>query len=680
MPKVIVQFGGEEWPVELREGVNVAGRSPQAAIPIRDASMSREHCEFLLQGTVATVVDRGSMNGTLVNGTKMDRKVLVPGDKIQIGKAVIFFEDKGRSAPATPPPAAKAKAPAAAGIDDFSVWRKEGGSGVKIAVAVAILLLVGVGAAVFFKSLGGSTAVATDPGNLIGTSGRFDPGPDGTVSGWMVRTGLASKIQVVETAKQGKTSLQLDKSGAPQDFIAEVLSQEILAVPSSGGIEVSAWTMGEGSTVLPGLKVTWLGSKRGPIVLEAMSEPVAGSSSWTQLSRKFGAPPGAQFVQVSLIAAGRAGRVLFDDVRVAEASGGGAAKFVNLGPYSVGASTEGVLGIAQGESRRLVNNLQLILSSDKDGTTVQSAATGVRLEADGEGKKVVAGGKMASPVDLRALEFDIEARGGKDSVLLGCRVRGEALRQLDRVGVSFLLPGGELKGDYSKEVPKLWFRTTGVGDFIFDLSQGLMKVSADWVPEARRVAMTIPVPKGATELSFGLALKAGAGGILDPLVAADKAIAEGRMADAHAILKETLGETREEAKRIAIQNKIKSLEEIEAVDWQAVQSQHFMAELLGMKPYYESAAQKLDSYEKRWTGWRVEAGKAAREKMTAAQAGAAEDRETIRAYRLLARGEELLLEGRKTLARELFTAVKRHYSQTSAAEKAAELLKKTGTE
>src|SRR5262245_19525388 len=94
MPKIIVQFGGEEWTVDLRQGVNVAGRSPQAAIPIRDASMSREHCEIILEGTVATVVDRGSMNGTLVNGTRTERKVLAPGDKIQIGKAALFYEDK----------------------------------------------------------------------------------------------------------------------------------------------------------------------------------------------------------------------------------------------------------------------------------------------------------------------------------------------------------------------------------------------------------------------------------------------------------------------------------------------------------------------------------------------------------------------------------------------------------
>src|SRR5262245_14172189 len=141
MPKIIVQFGGEEWSVDLREGVNVAGRSPQAAIAIRDASMSREHCEILLEGGIATVVDRGSMNGTLVNGVKTDRKVLVAGDKIQIGKASLYFEEK-RSAPATPAPAPAAapRAPAepVVGLDDFSFWRKERGGVVGIIVALLV--------------------------------------------------------------------------------------------------------------------------------------------------------------------------------------------------------------------------------------------------------------------------------------------------------------------------------------------------------------------------------------------------------------------------------------------------------------------------------------------------------------------------------------------------------------
>src|SRR5262245_14191956 len=144
MPKIIVQFGGEEWSVDLREGVNVAGRSPQAAIAIRDASMSREHCEILLEGGIATAVHRGSMIGTRGKGGKTDRKVLVAGDKIQIGKASLYFEEK-RSATAAPPPApASAAAPRApaepvVGLDDFSFWRKERGGVVGIIVALLVL-------------------------------------------------------------------------------------------------------------------------------------------------------------------------------------------------------------------------------------------------------------------------------------------------------------------------------------------------------------------------------------------------------------------------------------------------------------------------------------------------------------------------------------------------------------
>src|SRR5688572_29055840 len=181
MPKIIVQFGGEEWAVDLREGVNVAGRSPQASIPIRDASMSREHCDIVLEGGIVTVVDRGSMNGTLVNGSKMDRKVLAPGDKIQIGKASIFFEEKrggGTSVKAAP-----AAATPVVGMDDFSVWRRESGGAIKIVIGLVILAVLGAGAAFLFKSLKGGATVAVDPGNLLGRMGWMDPGPDRAVVG-----------------------------------------------------------------------------------------------------------------------------------------------------------------------------------------------------------------------------------------------------------------------------------------------------------------------------------------------------------------------------------------------------------------------------------------------------------------------------------------------------------------
>ncbi|HTF55741.1 MAG TPA: FHA domain-containing protein [Planctomycetota bacterium] len=152
MPKVIVQFGGQEWPIVLREGINVVGRSPQAAVPIKDPSMSREHCDILLEEGVATLVDRGSMNGTLINGVRMDRRVLEAGDRIQIGKVTLFFEQKQEGG--TAPPASKAAEATPAGVEDFSFWQRESGGLMSAVVALVVLGVIAAGAVYLFRTLG----------------------------------------------------------------------------------------------------------------------------------------------------------------------------------------------------------------------------------------------------------------------------------------------------------------------------------------------------------------------------------------------------------------------------------------------------------------------------------------------------------------------------------------------
>ena len=678
MPKIIVQFGGEEWAVDLREGVNVAGRSPQAAIPIRDASMSREHCEIVLEAGIATVVDRGSMNGTLVNGTKMDRKVLAPGDKIQIGKAALFFEEKqARSAPAKAAPAAGTPV---VGMDDFSVWRRVSGGGLRIVIVLALLALVGAGAVVAFNKFGQGATVKADPSNLLGTTGWFDPGPENAVVGWSVKRGLASRIQIAEgAAKQGKTCLQLEKSGANQDLVAEVACQESLVVPSGSSLEISAWVRSESSGILPALKVSWMASRTGPVLLEDMSEPAPGASDWTQMKRSFAPPPGATHGQLSLVAVGRAGRVLFDDIRATHGSGSGLTG-ASMSGYSIVATEAGVLNVAQ-ETRRIMNNVQVYLASDKEGTIPQAAATAGRVQVDAATKKLTATGKIPSPVDLRPVELEFEASGGKDSLLLGYRLRGDSVKQVDRLGLTMLIPG-DLKGDYSNPVSRLWFRT-GSGDFGLEISDGLMRVSSEYAAGGgQRVHLNVTIPKGASEMAFGFHLKSGGGGSLDPMAEVDKAVTEERMSDALELLGDLLAATREDQKRQQIQARIAALREAESTDWQAVQAQRFVAELVGLKPYFETANQKLGQYEKRWPrGKRADACKAERERLASGLAAAAEDRETLRAHRLIDRAEEHAKEGRKQLARELCDAVRRHYAQSgSATVRVAELLKKLGSE
>src|SRR5687768_9013543 len=100
MPKFIVQFQGQESTAELKPGANSIGRQSSCTIPLKDSTLSRLHCEVILAGTVATLVDKGSRNGTLLNGKKIEAQVLQPGDKIQIGATTLWYEKKNVAAEA----------------------------------------------------------------------------------------------------------------------------------------------------------------------------------------------------------------------------------------------------------------------------------------------------------------------------------------------------------------------------------------------------------------------------------------------------------------------------------------------------------------------------------------------------------------------------------------------------
>lgn len=76
----------------LNTDVVNAGRHPDSEIFLDDVTVSRRHAEFRRQGTVFSVSDVGSLNGTYVNRDRIDRVELHDGDEVQIGKyRLVFF-------------------------------------------------------------------------------------------------------------------------------------------------------------------------------------------------------------------------------------------------------------------------------------------------------------------------------------------------------------------------------------------------------------------------------------------------------------------------------------------------------------------------------------------------------------------------------------------------------------
>ncbi|KZE90657.1 FHA domain-containing protein [Microbacterium sp. TNHR37B] len=75
----------------LDTDVTTVGRHPEADIFFDDVTVSRRHAELNRSGTVFELVDQRSLNGTYVNGERVDRAVLTDGAELRIGKFRLNF-------------------------------------------------------------------------------------------------------------------------------------------------------------------------------------------------------------------------------------------------------------------------------------------------------------------------------------------------------------------------------------------------------------------------------------------------------------------------------------------------------------------------------------------------------------------------------------------------------------
>ncbi|HUT35236.1 MAG TPA: sigma 54-interacting transcriptional regulator [Planctomycetota bacterium] len=99
MAKLIVQSGPNKGTIyELSGEPMVLGRDLTCEIQVPDEKASRRHARIAREGDQWTLTDLGSRNGTLVNGTRMETRTLVPLDEVQVGDATLLFvaDDEGR--------------------------------------------------------------------------------------------------------------------------------------------------------------------------------------------------------------------------------------------------------------------------------------------------------------------------------------------------------------------------------------------------------------------------------------------------------------------------------------------------------------------------------------------------------------------------------------------------------
>jgi hypothetical protein len=92
----------------LKVGINAVGRSPQNDLVLRPTRISRRHCVVLVHADGGCeVYDTASLNRIWVNGKRVDRADLFPGDRLELCELlylVAWVGPDGDYRPAEDPP------------------------------------------------------------------------------------------------------------------------------------------------------------------------------------------------------------------------------------------------------------------------------------------------------------------------------------------------------------------------------------------------------------------------------------------------------------------------------------------------------------------------------------------------------------------------------------------------
>ena len=93
MARVIVEsYESGKQVIELRLGVNRLGRGPTNDFELHHPTISTNHCEIFFGGGGVVVRDKGSTNGTFVNGRRIQAAKLGAGDTLHLGHLQLVVE------------------------------------------------------------------------------------------------------------------------------------------------------------------------------------------------------------------------------------------------------------------------------------------------------------------------------------------------------------------------------------------------------------------------------------------------------------------------------------------------------------------------------------------------------------------------------------------------------------
>jgi pSer/pThr/pTyr-binding forkhead associated (FHA) protein len=82
---------GSTFLIEADQATVTLGRNPESDVFLDDVTVSRKHAEVRRHDEAFHVHDVQSLNGTYVNGERVEETKLATGDEIQVGKFKLLF-------------------------------------------------------------------------------------------------------------------------------------------------------------------------------------------------------------------------------------------------------------------------------------------------------------------------------------------------------------------------------------------------------------------------------------------------------------------------------------------------------------------------------------------------------------------------------------------------------------
>ena len=104
MDVVLVTFkpSGKRVDYKMRRATLTIGRGDECNVRIPAASVSRKHCELVVEDDRLRVKDLGSANGTYVNGDRVAEVCCGPGDMLTVGRVNFLLQIDGEPADIEP--------------------------------------------------------------------------------------------------------------------------------------------------------------------------------------------------------------------------------------------------------------------------------------------------------------------------------------------------------------------------------------------------------------------------------------------------------------------------------------------------------------------------------------------------------------------------------------------------